>query len=74
MHKIRIKWPYYRTFRATDTPDLGPTDDDMKWAAQHMTKAQIAKAQRMAEDWTRRHRRQLPTSVDKSLDPAQLAR
>jgi len=33
-----------------------PTDDDeMKWAAEHMTKAQIAQAQRMAEDWIERH-------------------
>jgi len=33
-----------------------PADDhDMKWAAQHMTKAQIAQAQRMAEDWIKRH-------------------
>ena len=33
-----------------------PTDDDeMKWAAEHMTKAQIAQAQRMAEDWIKRH-------------------
>jgi uncharacterized protein len=33
-----------------------PADDyDMKWAAQHMTKTQIAQAQRMAEDWIKRH-------------------
>src|SRR5713101_9909527 len=33
-----------------------PADDyDMKWAAQHMTKAQIVQAQRMAEDWIKRH-------------------
>jgi TPR repeat protein len=44
-----------------------PTDEDVKWAARHMTKAQIAKAQRMAEDWTRRHRQQPPTSGDTSL-------
>jgi uncharacterized protein len=34
-----------------------PVVDDMRWAARHMTKPQIAKAQRMAEDWSRRHRR-----------------
>jgi uncharacterized protein len=50
-----------------------PADDDLKSAARHMTKAEIAKAQRMAEDWTRRHRQQPPTS-DKSLDHAQLAK
>lgn len=64
----------YMWFAVVGSAVVPPTDDDMKWAAQHMTKAQIARAQRMAEDWTRRHRRQLPTSVDKSLDPAQLAR
>ena len=33
-----------------------PADDyDMKEAAQHMTKAQIAQAQRMAADWIKRH-------------------
>ena len=35
---------------------VDPTDDtDMKHAAQHMTKSQIAEAQRRAEDWMRRH-------------------
>jgi hypothetical protein len=39
-----------------------PADDyDLKWAAQHMTKAQIAQAQRMAEDWIKRH---TATTVD----------
>ena len=48
-----------------------PADDyDMKWAAQHMTKAQISQAQRMAEDWTKRHRRQQPANVSPSTDPA----
>jgi TPR repeat protein len=64
----------YMWFAVVGSAVIPPTSDDMKWAAQHMTRAQIAKAQRMAEDWTSRHRRQLPTSVDKSLDPAQLAR
>jgi len=33
-----------------------PADDHhMKWAARHMTEAQIAKAQRTAEDRTRHH-------------------
>jgi TPR repeat protein len=51
-----------------------PADDDMKWAARHMTKAQITKAQRMAEEWTRRHRQQPPTSGNKSLDHSQLTK
>jgi uncharacterized protein len=33
-----------------------PADDyDMKWAARHMSKAQITRAQRMAADWIKRH-------------------
>jgi TPR repeat protein len=40
-----------------------PTDDDMKRIAQHMPGAQIVKAQRMAEDWIKRHPRQLPSEV-----------
>lgn len=39
-----------------------PTGDDMKRAAQHMTKAQIAQAQRMARDWIERHAHQ-PESI-----------
>ena len=43
-----------------------PTDEDMKWAARHMTKAQIAQAQRMARDWVKRHTRQ-PENVAQAL-------
>ena len=35
-----------------------PSDDDIKWAAQRMTKAQIVQAQRMAREWIQRHTRQ----------------
>jgi hypothetical protein len=35
-----------------------PVDSDMKRIARRMTKAQIAQAQRMAEDWISRHTRQ----------------
>ncbi|HEV2732559.1 MAG TPA: tetratricopeptide repeat protein, partial [Terriglobales bacterium] len=35
-----------------------PDDNDMKRAAQHMTKAKIAEAQHRAEDWINRHTRQ----------------
>jgi TPR repeat protein len=48
-----------------------PTDDDMKRVAQHMTKAQIVQAQRMAEDWIKRHPRQLPSEVATSAHSAQ---
>jgi TPR repeat protein len=64
----------YMWFAIVGSGVVPPADDDMKWAAQHMTKAQIAKAQRMAEGWTRRHRRQGPTSGDNSLDHAQPAK
>ena len=33
-------------------------DSDMKLSARHMTKAQIAEAQRRAEDWIKRHKPQ----------------
>jgi uncharacterized protein len=41
-----------------------PIDDDVKRVARHMTKAQIAQAQQMADDWTKRHpwRANAPTS------------
>jgi TPR repeat protein len=45
--------------------------DDMKRVAQHMTKAQILQAQRMAEDWIKRHPRQLPSEVATSAHSAQ---
>ena len=28
MHQTRIRWAYYCTFRAANTPDLGPTDGE----------------------------------------------
>jgi TPR repeat protein len=31
------------------------TDQDVQWAAQHMTKTQVAEAQHRAEDWIKRH-------------------
>jgi hypothetical protein len=61
----------YMWFAIVGSAVVPPADDDMKWAARHMTKAQIAKAQRMAEDWTRRHRRPGPTSDDNSPDHTQ---
>lgn len=35
-----------------------PSVDDIKWASQHMTKAQILQSQRMAREWIRQHTRQ----------------
>lgn len=64
----------YMWFAIVGSAVVPPVDDDIKWAAQHMTKTQIAKAQLMAEDWTRRHRRQGTTSGHNSLQPEQFAK
>ena len=44
-----------------------PVDDDTKTAARHMTKAQIAEAQRIAEDWIERHTQ--PANLASSSKP-----
>lgn len=57
----RLKADYveaYMWFAIVGSSVDPPTDDDMKRAAQHMTKAQIAQAQRMARDWIKRHTQQ----------------
>jgi TPR repeat protein len=61
----------YMWFAIVGSALVPPVVDDIRWAARHMTKAQIAKAQRMAEDRSRRHGRQAQTSGDNSLDHAQ---
>jgi TPR repeat protein len=48
-----------------------PTDDDTKRVARHMTKAQIVQAQRMAEDWIKRHKRQRQAGVATSVNSTQ---
>lgn len=53
----------YIWFTVVDSSVAPPIDDDIKWAAKHMTKGEIAQAQRMAEEWIRRHKPQ-PESVD----------
>ena len=45
----------YMWFAIVGSSVVPPDDDDMKRAAQHMTKAQIAQAQHLAEDWIKRH-------------------
>lgn len=47
----------YVWFAIVDSSLDPPIDDDVKHVARHMTKAQIAQAQQMAEDWTKRHAR-----------------
>jgi TPR repeat protein len=46
-----------------------PTDDDMTQVARHMTRAQIVQAQRLAEDWIKRHPWQRQTNVATSPSP-----
>jgi len=46
-----------------------PTDDDMKQVARHMTRAQIVQAQRLAQDWIKRHPWQRQTNVATSPIP-----
>lgn len=64
----------YMWFAIVGSAVTPPDVEDMKWATRHMTKSQIAKAQGMAEDWIRRHRRQGPTSGRSPLDHTQLAK
>src|SRR6266581_2184223 len=52
----------YMWFAIVGSSVVPPTDDDMKRVARHMTKAQIVQAQRMAEDWIKRHTAQ-PANV-----------
>jgi hypothetical protein len=61
----------YMWFAVVGSSVVPPTDDDMKRVSQHMTKAQMAQAQRMAEDWINRHPRQLPSEVSDSAHSAQ---
>jgi TPR repeat protein len=64
----------YMWFAIFGSSMIPPALDDMEWATRRMTKEQIAKAQHMAEDWTRRHRQHEPTSGDNSLDHVQSAK
>ena len=45
----------YMWFAIIASSSSGSANDDVKWAAQHMTAAQIAEAQKSAKDWVRRH-------------------
>jgi TPR repeat protein len=62
--------PAYMWFAIVGSSVVPPTDDDMKRVAQHMTKAQIAQAQRMAEDWINRHPRLRQASIATSPNSA----
>jgi len=45
-------------------------DDDMERVARHMTREQILRAQRMAEDWIKQHTLQRPVNVATSPKPS----
>ena len=47
----------YMWFAIVDSSMDRPVDDDLKRIARHMMKAQVAQAQRMTEDWVKRHMR-----------------
>jgi uncharacterized protein len=62
----------YMWFAIVGSSVVPPTDDDLNRVALHMTKAQIAQAQRMAEDWIKRHTRQRQASIATSPNPSHL--
>ncbi len=57
----------YMWFAIVDSSLDPPIDDDVRRVARHMTNAQIAQAQRIAQDWTKRHTRR--ATVAPSPDP-----
>jgi TPR repeat protein len=48
----------YMWFAVVESPSDSPTAGDLRKVSRHMTKAQIAEAQRRAEEWIKRHTRQ----------------
>jgi uncharacterized protein len=68
--RLKDKVQAYMWFAIVGSSVDPPTDgDDMKELARHMTKAQIVRAQRLAEDWIKRHPWQLQTNVGTSPSP-----
>ena len=68
--RLKDKVQAYMWFAIVGSSVDPPTDgSDMKKFARHMTKAQIVQAQRLAEDWIKRHPWQLQTNVATSPSP-----
>ena len=67
--RLKDKVQAYMWFAIVGSSLDPPTDDDMKRVARHMTRAQIVQAQRLAEDWVKRHPWQRQTNVATSQSP-----
>jgi len=67
--RLKDKVQAYMWFAIVGSSVDPPTDDDMKQAARHMTRAQIVQAQCLAEDWIKRHPWQRQTNVATSPSP-----
>jgi hypothetical protein len=67
--RLKDKVQAYMWFAIVASSVDSPTDDDMKQVARHMTRAQIIQAQRLAEDWIKRHPWQRQTNVAPDPSP-----
>ena len=67
--RLKDKVQAYMWFAIVGSSVDPPTDDDMTQVARHMTRAQIFQAQRLAEDWIKRHPWQRQTNVATSPSP-----
>src|SRR5262249_28776041 len=67
--RLKDKVQAYMWFAIVGSSVDPPTGDDMKQVARHMTRAQIVQAQRLAEDWIKRHPWQRQPNVTTSPSP-----
>jgi hypothetical protein len=67
--RLKDKVQAYMWFAIVGSSLDPPVDGDVKEVARHMTRAQIVQAQRLAEDWIKRHPWQLQTTVATSPSP-----
>jgi uncharacterized protein len=67
--RLKDKVQAYMWFAIVGSSVDPPTDYDVKQVARHMTRAQIVQAQRLAEDWVKRHPWQRQTNVATSQSP-----
>ena len=67
--RLKDKVQAYMWFAIVGSSVDPPTDYDVRQVARHMTRAQIVQAQRLAEDWVKRHPWQRQTNVATSHSP-----
>ena len=67
--RLKDKVQAYMWFAIVGSSVDPPTDYDVRQVARHMTRAQIVQAQRLAEDWVKRHPWQRQTNVATSQSP-----